>query len=149
MLHSQRVITTGLSSFTPRRSTSMLQPMLSLRTGVRRGREKCYGTTHSSTRKRCSDSDRFIFDTNGGDTQVIELNPSSYFGYQLKHAALHGAHRYDEAIEAFKIMLSKLENAPDTETTSTPPNSSSFKMINSLCRLAPTVCYPIGSRTRC
>ncbi|KAG2336192.1 HET-domain-containing protein [Suillus weaverae] len=48
--------------------------------------------------------------------KVIELNPSSYFGYQLKHTALHGAHRYDEAIEAFKIMLSKLDNAPDTET---------------------------------
>ncbi|KAG1768815.1 hypothetical protein EDD22DRAFT_211246 [Suillus occidentalis] len=49
--------------------------------------------------------------------KVIELNSSSYFGYQLKHAALHGAHRYDEAIEAFNIMLSKLENTPDTETT--------------------------------
>ncbi|KAG2338552.1 hypothetical protein BDR05DRAFT_969113 [Suillus weaverae] len=49
--------------------------------------------------------------------KVIELNPSSYFGYRLKHAVLHDAHRYDEATEAFKIMLSKLENAPDTETT--------------------------------
>ncbi|KAG1786305.1 quinon protein alcohol dehydrogenase-like superfamily [Suillus plorans] len=48
--------------------------------------------------------------------KVIELDPSSYSGYQLKHAVLHGAHRYDEAIEAFKIMLSKLENTPDTET---------------------------------
>ncbi|KAG2339204.1 HET-domain-containing protein [Suillus weaverae] len=49
--------------------------------------------------------------------KVIELNPSSYFGDQLKHTALHGARRYDEAIEALKIMLSKLENAPDTETS--------------------------------
>ncbi|KAG2337096.1 hypothetical protein BDR05DRAFT_970635 [Suillus weaverae] len=49
--------------------------------------------------------------------KVIELNPSSYFGYELKHMALHGAYRYDEAIEAFKIMLFKLENAPDTEIT--------------------------------
>ncbi|KAG1768783.1 hypothetical protein EDD22DRAFT_967192 [Suillus occidentalis] len=49
--------------------------------------------------------------------KVIELDSSSYLGYQLKHAALHGAHRYDEAIEAFNIMLSKLENTPDTETT--------------------------------
>ncbi|KAG2335876.1 hypothetical protein BDR05DRAFT_971340 [Suillus weaverae] len=48
---------------------------------------------------------------------VIKLTPSSYVGYQLEHAALHGAQRYDEAIEAFKIMLSRLENAPDTETT--------------------------------
>jgi tetratricopeptide (TPR) repeat protein len=50
--------------------------------------------------------------------KVIELNPSSYIGYQLKHAVLHGAHRYDEAIEVFKIMLSKLEGAPDTQTQS-------------------------------
>ncbi|KAG2361233.1 hypothetical protein BDR07DRAFT_1610267 [Suillus spraguei] len=50
--------------------------------------------------------------------KVIELNPSSYIGYQLKHTVLHGAHRYDEAIEAFKIMLSKLESAPDTQTQS-------------------------------
>ncbi|KAG1811113.1 uncharacterized protein BJ212DRAFT_1483786 [Suillus subaureus] len=50
--------------------------------------------------------------------KVIELDPSSYFGHQLKHAALHGAHQYDEAIEAFEIMLSKLENASDTQTQS-------------------------------
>ncbi|KAG2359527.1 hypothetical protein BDR07DRAFT_1336714 [Suillus spraguei] len=48
--------------------------------------------------------------------KVIELDASSYIGYQLKHAVLHGAHRYDEAIEAFKSMLFKLENAPDTQT---------------------------------
>ncbi|KAG2346036.1 HET-domain-containing protein [Suillus weaverae] len=48
---------------------------------------------------------------------VIKLTPSSYVGYQLEHAALHGAQRYDEAIDAFQTMLSKLENAPDTETT--------------------------------
>ncbi|KAG2153472.1 uncharacterized protein EDB93DRAFT_1248737 [Suillus bovinus] len=48
--------------------------------------------------------------------KVIELDPSSYFGYQLKHAVLHGAHRYDEAIDAFQTMLSKLENAADTQT---------------------------------
>jgi len=75
--------------------------------------------THSWTQKWCDNSYRFVFDAHSSDTQVIELNRSSYFGYQLKYAALHGAHRYDEAIEAFKIMLSKLEDAPDTETQST------------------------------
>ncbi|KAG1743006.1 hypothetical protein EDB19DRAFT_1850017 [Suillus lakei] len=44
---------------------------------------------------------------------AIELNPSSHCGYELKHAALHGAQHYDEAIEAFCIMLSKLDDAPD------------------------------------
>ncbi|KAJ8588826.1 hypothetical protein M405DRAFT_933863 [Rhizopogon salebrosus TDB-379] len=48
--------------------------------------------------------------------KVIERNPSSYLGYQLKHAALHGAQRYDEAIEAFQIMLYKLDNTSDAQT---------------------------------
>ncbi|KAG2341451.1 WD40 repeat-like protein [Suillus weaverae] len=43
--------------------------------------------------------------------KVIELNLVSYLGYELKHAALHGALRYDDAFEAFKTMLSKLDNA--------------------------------------
>ncbi|KAG1803189.1 uncharacterized protein BJ212DRAFT_992315 [Suillus subaureus] len=47
--------------------------------------------------------------------KVIILNPSSHLGYQLKHAALHGARRYDEAIETFEIMLSKLDNAPEMQ----------------------------------
>jgi hypothetical protein len=51
-------------------------------------------------------------------TQVIELNPSGYLGYQLKHEALHGAHCYDEAIEAFQIMLLKLDEAPDPQIQS-------------------------------
>ncbi|KAG1821948.1 WD40-repeat-containing domain protein [Suillus subaureus] len=47
--------------------------------------------------------------------KVIELNPSSHLGYELKHAALRGAHRYDDAFEAFTIMLSKLDDAPDPQ----------------------------------
>ncbi|KAG1885849.1 uncharacterized protein F5891DRAFT_1218429 [Suillus fuscotomentosus] len=45
--------------------------------------------------------------------KVTELNPSSHVGYQLTHAALHGAQHYDAAIEAFKIMLSKLDDSPE------------------------------------
>ncbi|KAG2338322.1 hypothetical protein BDR05DRAFT_705055 [Suillus weaverae] len=48
--------------------------------------------------------------------KVTELNSLSYLGYHLKYEALHGAQRYDEAIQAFQIMLSKLDNAHDTET---------------------------------
>ncbi|KAJ8597767.1 WD40 repeat-like protein [Rhizopogon salebrosus TDB-379] len=47
--------------------------------------------------------------------KVIERNPSSYRGYELKHAALHGAQRYDEAIEAFHTMLSKLDHISDPQ----------------------------------
>jgi hypothetical protein len=82
---------------------------------------------HSSTRKRCDDNCRFVSDAHFGDTQAIELNPSSYFGYQSKHAALHGARRYDEAIETFKTMLSKFENAPGTQTQSTPQITTFLK----------------------
>ncbi|KAG2342511.1 hypothetical protein BDR05DRAFT_348619 [Suillus weaverae] len=48
--------------------------------------------------------------------KVIELACLSYLGYNLKHAALHGARRYDEAIETFQTMLSKLDHAPDIQT---------------------------------
>ncbi|OAX34764.1 hypothetical protein K503DRAFT_420176 [Rhizopogon vinicolor AM-OR11-026] len=47
--------------------------------------------------------------------KVIGLSPSSYLGYELKHAALHGMRQYDEAIEAFEIMLSKLNDSPDIQ----------------------------------
>ncbi|KAG1740865.1 uncharacterized protein EDB91DRAFT_342521 [Suillus paluster] len=47
--------------------------------------------------------------------KVIELNPSSHVGYEVKHAALHGAQRYDEAIEAFEMMISKLHSATDRQ----------------------------------
>ncbi|KIK45788.1 hypothetical protein CY34DRAFT_496839 [Suillus luteus UH-Slu-Lm8-n1] len=47
--------------------------------------------------------------------KVIEFDPSSYIGYELKHAALHEAQLYDEAVAAFKIMLFKLENASDPQ----------------------------------
>ncbi|KAG1726863.1 uncharacterized protein EDB91DRAFT_1350428 [Suillus paluster] len=47
--------------------------------------------------------------------KVIELNPSSHVGYQVKHAALYGARRYDEAIIAFQMMLAKLDSAHDVK----------------------------------
>ncbi|KAG2143535.1 uncharacterized protein EDB93DRAFT_1251951 [Suillus bovinus] len=47
--------------------------------------------------------------------KVAELNPSSHIAYQLTHAALRGMQRYDEAIEAFKMMLSKLDDSPEVQ----------------------------------
>ncbi|KAG1790421.1 uncharacterized protein HD556DRAFT_1446150 [Suillus plorans] len=47
--------------------------------------------------------------------KVTKLNPSSHVGHQLAHTALCGAQRYDEAIEAFTIMLSKLDDAPEAQ----------------------------------
>ena len=45
--------------------------------------------------------------------QVIEVDPLSHSGYEGKHAALHGVGHHSEAFEAFRMMLSKLEQSPD------------------------------------
>ena len=66
-------------------------------------------------RKRCNDIYCVLVSAQFGDMQVIEIDPSSYLGYKVKHAAHQGAQRNDEAIEAFQTMLSKLENAPDAQ----------------------------------
>ena len=39
--------------------------------------------------------------------QVITLDPSSPWGYERKHAALHRAGRYDDAISMFETMFLK------------------------------------------
>lgn len=41
------------------------------------------------------------------------LDSSSPWGYESRHAALHGAGSYDEAIEALNEMLLKLEQSSD------------------------------------
>ncbi|KAG1822251.1 hypothetical protein EV424DRAFT_802798 [Suillus variegatus] len=41
--------------------------------------------------------------------EVIKLSPSN--AYRVKHAVLHAAQHYDEAI--FQVILSKLDNSPD------------------------------------
>ena len=46
---------------------------------------------------------------------MIELDPSSPWGYERKHAALHKAGDYDSAISAFQEMLSKMEQSPDPD----------------------------------
>ncbi|KAF8545902.1 hypothetical protein OG21DRAFT_1451345 [Imleria badia] len=47
--------------------------------------------------------------------EVIEVNPSSHTGYQEKHDALNGMGRHSEGLEAFRAMLSKLEQSPDPQ----------------------------------
>jgi hypothetical protein len=45
--------------------------------------------------------------------QAITLDPSSPCGYEVKHAALHKAGDYDNAVDAFEVMLSKIVESPD------------------------------------
>lgn len=45
--------------------------------------------------------------------QVIALDPSSPLSYKMRHAVLHGAGRYIDAIDAFETMLSKMVQSPD------------------------------------
>ena len=47
--------------------------------------------------------------------QVIGLDPSSLWGYEMKHAALHKAGDYDSATSAFEEMLSKMEQSTDPD----------------------------------
>ncbi|KAF8129297.1 hypothetical protein EV363DRAFT_1400038 [Boletus edulis] len=47
--------------------------------------------------------------------KVIELDPSSPWGYERKHAALHKAGDYANAINAFETMLSKISQSSDPE----------------------------------
>ncbi|KAF8119884.1 hypothetical protein EV363DRAFT_1440067 [Boletus edulis] len=47
--------------------------------------------------------------------KVIELDPSSPWGYQGKHAALHKAGDYENAVNAFEAMLSKISQSSDPE----------------------------------
>ena len=46
---------------------------------------------------------------------MIKLDPSSPLGYEKKHAALRDAGRYDDALNAFETMLTKMSQSPDPE----------------------------------
>ena len=45
--------------------------------------------------------------------QVIALDPFSPWGYEMKHAALHKAGDFDNAVDALETMLSKISQSPD------------------------------------
>ena len=45
--------------------------------------------------------------------QVIALDRLSPRGYEMKHAALHGAGDFDNAVDALETMLSKIAQSPD------------------------------------
>ncbi|KAI6120389.1 hypothetical protein EV401DRAFT_2196620 [Pisolithus croceorrhizus] len=47
--------------------------------------------------------------------EAVKADPSNPWGYEAKHTALHGAKRYDEAIDAFKSMLQAIERSHDPE----------------------------------
>ncbi|KAI9571745.1 hypothetical protein HD554DRAFT_2326879 [Boletus coccyginus] len=53
---------------------------------------------------------------------VITLDPSSLSGHERRHAALLGAHRYDEAINAHNHMLLMLEQSADLVTRAPVPS---------------------------
>jgi len=52
--------------------------------------------------------------------QDIELDPSSHTGYERKHAALRAMGHHGEAFEAFRVMLSRLEQSPDLHMRGKP-----------------------------
>ena len=46
---------------------------------------------------------------------MISLDPSSPWGYERKHAALHGTGHYDDAINTFEAVLLKISQSPDPD----------------------------------
>ena len=46
---------------------------------------------------------------------MIELDPLSPWGYERKHAVLHEAGDYQNAIDAFEVMLSRMFESSDPE----------------------------------
>jgi len=52
--------------------------------------------------------------------QVIELDPSSHRGYEGKHTALQGMGCHGECFEAFRTMLSKLEQSSNPQIRGKP-----------------------------
>ncbi|KAF8551251.1 hypothetical protein OG21DRAFT_1512971 [Imleria badia] len=47
--------------------------------------------------------------------EAIALDPSSPWGYKAKRAALHRSGRYEDAIQTFETMLSKMAHSPDPQ----------------------------------
>jgi len=47
--------------------------------------------------------------------QVISLDPTLPWGYEIKRAALHKAGQYDDAVDTLEVMLSKIVQSPDPE----------------------------------
>ncbi|KAI6040391.1 hypothetical protein EDC04DRAFT_2894125 [Pisolithus marmoratus] len=45
--------------------------------------------------------------------EAVKADPSCPWSYKAKHAVLHGAKQYDEAIDAFRSMLHVIEQSPD------------------------------------
>ena len=72
--------------------------------------------------------------------QAIELDPSSHNGYERKHAALHGMKRHTEAFEAFKTMISRLEESPDPHIRGASYQYCAEQHIYINHRTSPSVC---------
>ena len=47
--------------------------------------------------------------------QMITFDPFSPWGYEMKHAALHRAGDFDDAVDALETMLLKISQSPDPE----------------------------------
>ena len=50
--------------------------------------------------------------------QVIVLDPSSPFGYEMKYVASRGAGYHKDTVDAFETMLLKMSESPDPEMRS-------------------------------
>ncbi|KAI5996830.1 hypothetical protein F5J12DRAFT_914870 [Pisolithus orientalis] len=75
---------------------------------------------------------------------AVKADPSSPWGYEAKHVALHGAKQYDDAIEAFKSMLLRIEQSHDLETIQLRKNyNSPSDTIAAIDSIVCEICCPL------
>jgi WD40 repeat protein len=72
-------------------------------------------SSYFAHRSKVELSQKLYAETLSDADKVIELNPSSHLGCELKHEGLHGVQCYGDAFEACTIVLSNLNDAPDSQ----------------------------------
>ncbi|KAG6377280.1 hypothetical protein JVT61DRAFT_15065 [Boletus reticuloceps] len=88
---------------------------------------------------------------------AIKADSSSPWGYERRHAALHGLQRYDEAINAFSCMVSLLESSLDQDVRQlgkkfvSPSRSDTIinDIIRGVLKVSPLVLVDVKSGRLC
>ena len=74
---------------------------------------------------------------------MTELNPHSYLGFHLEHAALHGAQQYDEAIKVLQLNLAQLRDTRSPEMQGKRPNLLRDMMVDHISLVWRKECHAL------
>ncbi|KAG8216979.1 hypothetical protein J3R82DRAFT_7285 [Butyriboletus roseoflavus] len=89
--------------------------------------------------------------------EAVEADPTSPWGYERRHAALHGLQRYDEAVDAFTRMFSLVEESLDPDIRQlgheyiSPSRSETMidSVIREIFKICPLVLIDVKSGRLC